>query len=142
MLIWRDAKFWTVLVLTILSLDFGWISDPAAGAGLSTSTEQCTPRRVRLSNETLLYIFKKYGASSRAFWVGKFLPSMTEGSLRQMISEAVAKGHARTSTHGPFGTLYEYAFPFDIGHGTLGNPTRWLRVIVGPDNDVATAYPD
>ena len=143
--IWRDAKFGqfcTVLVLTILSVSFSWISEPAADAAPSGSTNQCVRPRAKLSNETLRYIFKKYGASSRAFGVGKFLPSVTQESLPEMISEVVANGHARPSTHGPFGTLYEYEFPSDIGRSTLGIPTRWLRVIVGPNGDVATAYPD
>jgi hypothetical protein len=111
-------------------------------AAPSRSTNQCVRPRAKLSNGTLRSIFKKYGASSRDFGVGKFLPSVTQDSLREMISEVVANGHARPSTHGPFGTLYEYEFPSDIGRSTFGIPTRWLPVIVGPNGDVATAYPD
>jgi hypothetical protein len=85
---------------------------------------------------------RSIGASSRAFGVGKFLPSVTQDSLLAVISEFVANAHARPLIHGSFGTLYDYKFSSDIGRCTLGIPTRWLRVIVGPNGDVATAYPD
>jgi hypothetical protein len=49
---------------------------------------------LRTLEETMLGVtkeLKKYGASSRAFGVGKFLPSVAQDSLREMISEVVAK---------------------------------------------------
>jgi hypothetical protein len=56
---------------------------------------------LRTLEETMLGVtkeLKKYGASSRAFGVGKFLPSVAQDSLREMISEVVAK-RPRSSFH-------------------------------------------
>jgi hypothetical protein len=48
-------------------------------------TAESLGAQAKLSNETLRCIFKKYGASSRAFGVGKFLPSVTQDSLLEVI---------------------------------------------------------
>jgi len=37
--------------------------------------------------------------------------------------------------------LYDYGFPQDIGISIDGRPTRRLRVVVGPDGGVVTAFP-
>ena len=96
---------------------------------------------VRISARAMQHIVARHGPESQVPGAGKYARGTTPEMIRTMITEAVQHGRPSPDTNGRPGTLYDYAFPNDIGTSIDGRPTRHLRVVVGPDGGVITAFP-
>lgn len=96
---------------------------------------------LRISARTMQHILARHGPESQAPGAGKYASGTTPDMIRAMIAEAVRRGRPSPDTNGRPGTLYDYSFPNDIGTSIDGRPTRRLRVVVGPDGGVITAFP-
>lgn len=94
-----------------------------------------------ISPHAMRHILERHGPESTAPGAGKFAPGTTPDLIRAMIAEAVRHGRPHANTNGRPGTLYDYSFPYDIGTTIDGRPTRRIRVVVGPDGEVVTAFP-
>jgi hypothetical protein len=96
---------------------------------------------VVLTQSRLDHIVARHWASSSAKGAGKFATGTTERSLRDMIDDAVAKGAARPNTQGRPGQIFEFDFGSQIGTNAGGSVATRLRVVVGPNGEVVTAFP-
>ena len=94
-----------------------------------------------LTQRALRHIQQRHWPDSPAQGAGKFTAGITEGSLREMINEAVANGRSRENTHGRPGEIYEYDFGRPIGTTIDGGPASRLRVVVSARGQVVTAFP-
>ena len=95
----------------------------------------------KLTQQGLEHIVERHWATSGAANAGKFAESTTGRSLKSMIEDGVYNGSFRPNTMGRPGTIYEYDFGSKIGTDIGGSDTSWLRVVLGEDNTVITAFP-
>jgi hypothetical protein len=95
----------------------------------------------QLSAGAMQHILARHGPQSTAKDAGHFAPGTTPEAIRALVGEAVAKGAPHPDTEGRSGTLYDYSFPDTIGVTAEGHPTHRLRVVVGHEGQVVTAYP-
>ena len=98
-------------------------------------------QQITLNERALRHIQQRHWPDSPAPGAGKFAPGITEESLREMISEAVANGHSRENTHGRSGEIYEYDFGRPIGTTINGGSASRLRVVINTRGQVVTAFP-
>jgi len=94
-----------------------------------------------LTQQGLEHIVEHHWATSGAANAGKFAEGTTSRSLKSMIEDAVYNGSFRPNTMGRSGTIYEHDFGAKIGTDIGGSDTSWLRVVLGEDNTVITAFP-
>jgi hypothetical protein len=87
------------------------------------------------------HIVARHGPESTVQGAGKYAAGTTPDMIRALIVEAVHQGTPRPDTNGRSGVLYDYAFPQIIGTTIEGAPTHRIRVVVGRDGTVITAYP-
>src|ERR1700755_616666 len=97
--------------------------------------------RVIITQRAIRHIEERHWPNSPAQGAGKFSPGITEDSLKQLVSEAVANGRIRRNTHGRPGQLYDYNFGHPIGVTIDGRPAYRLRVVVNRWNQLVTAFP-
>jgi hypothetical protein len=126
-----------VCPILILTLVAGWGISMAAGQVSAGNAHQ----QITLNERALRHIQLRHWPDSPAPGAGKFAPGITEESLREMISEAVANGHSRENTHGRSGEIYEYDFGRPIGTTINGGPASRLRVVINTRGQVVTAFP-
>jgi hypothetical protein len=131
------VKSLALLVLVIAFHSYG----PALIQGAPPPQSAPSAGEVRISPRAMAHIVERHGADSEAREAGKFSAGTTEKQIRAMIEEAVRQGRPSANTNGRPGMLYDYGFPQDIGISIDGRPTRRLRVVVGPDGGVVTAFP-
>ena len=118
-------------------LSSGWIvraqeaTDEAAGSS----------SQVIVSQRAIRHIEERHWPNTPAQGAGKFAPGITEDSLRQLVSQAVAHGRVRQNSHGRPGQIYEYDFGRPIGIKIEGRPAYRLRVVVNRWNELVTAFP-
>jgi len=110
-----------------------------AQSGTSSVTE--SPLQVIITERAVRHIEERHWPDSPAQGAGKFNQGITEGSLKELIREAVANGRARPNTNGRPGQIFEYDFGRPIGTTINGGPASRLRVVVSPRNQVITAFP-
>ncbi len=94
-----------------------------------------------LTQDRLRHIELRHWPGSSARGAGKFAQGTTPGSLKAMIDEAVLLGRARRDSQGRPGVVYERDLGHTIGVDIDGRPASRLRVVVGADNHVITAFP-
>jgi hypothetical protein len=94
-----------------------------------------------LSARAMHHILARHGPLSHAADAGHFAPGTTPAQIRALIETAVREGVPHADTGNRPSTLYDYTFPEPIGFTAEGRPTRRLRVVVGYDGEVITAYP-
>jgi hypothetical protein len=99
------------------------------------------PFDARVSARTMQHIIARHGPESTEQGAGKFAAGTTPGTIRDLIVEAVHQGTPRPDTNGRPGLLYDYSFPQIIGTTAEGAPAHRIRVVVGHDGAVITAYP-
>lgn len=134
---WRRALRWVVSIIIGILLPSGWsvwaqeVTDGAAGS----------LGRVIVSQRAIRHIEERHWPDSPAPGAGKFAPGITEDSLRQLVSQAVANGRIRQNSHGRPGQIYEYDFGRPIGITIEGRPAYRLRVVVNRWNELVTAFP-
>lgn len=130
------APWWFALHVPLITL--------LLAAALTSSQAQVptgASRSVTLTERTFHHIVARHWPTSDAPAAGKFAFGITESALQSMIDEAVANGRARPNTQGRPGAIIEYDFRRKIGTNARGGPARRLRVVVGMDNQVITAFP-
>ncbi len=89
----------------------------------------------------MAHILARHGPDSTAPGAGKYAPGTTEATIRFLIAEALAHGTPVPDSNFRPATLYDYRFPRIIGTTIDGAPTNRIRVVVGRDGAVVTAYP-
>jgi hypothetical protein len=134
---WMPAPVGWVWIAIGMILCGGWcaraqdVGDAAGGS----------PGQVIVTQRAIRHIEQRHWPDSVAQGAGKFSPGITEDSLRQLVSEAVANGRVRQNSHGRPGQIYEYDFGHPIGITIDGRPAYRLRVVVNRWNQLITAFP-
>ena len=95
----------------------------------------------RIPAKAMAHILAGHGPDGAAPGAGKYAPGTTEATIRFLITEALAHGTPVPDSHFRPATLYDYRFPHLIGTTIDGAPTNRIRVVVGHDGAVVTAYP-
>jgi hypothetical protein len=127
-----------LLLLALLAL----LALPAplpAGAPQAWSSE--APAEPRIPAKAMQHIIARHGPESAAPGAGKYAPGTTPATIRALIGEALRHGTPAPDSHFRPATLYDYGFPTVIGTTIDGTPTHRIRVVVGRDGAVVTAYP-
>jgi hypothetical protein len=133
----RLALRWLVSITIGILLFGGWVvcaQDATDGATGSSG-------KVIVSQRVIRHIEERHWPDSPAPGAGKFAPGITEDSLRQLVSQAVANGRVRQNSHGRPGQIYEYDFGRPIGITIEGRPAYRLRAVVNRWNELVTAFP-
>jgi hypothetical protein len=133
----RLALRWVVSITIGILLLSGWI----VWAQEATDGATGSSGRVIISQRTIRHIEERHWPDSPAPGAGKFAPGITEDSLRQLVSQAVANGRVRQNSHGRPGQIYEYDFGRPIGITIEGRPAYRLRAVVNRWNELVTAFP-
>jgi hypothetical protein len=126
-----------VWAAVLLIISGGRVVQAQSGTGFATGA----PSQVIITERALRHIEERHWPDSPAQGAGKFYPGITEQSLKELVREAVANGHARPNTNGRPGQIYEHDFGRAIGTTINGGPASRLRVVVSPRNQVITAFP-
>ena len=95
----------------------------------------------RLTQKSLDHIIARHWFTSGAKGAGKFSQGMTGKQLKSMINQTTTKGAFRPNTLGRPGTIAEYNFGRTIGTNINGGAASNLRVVIGPNGNVITAFP-
>jgi hypothetical protein len=116
----------------------------ALGAGslrglLKSATTGAT---ARLTQKGLEHIVERHWATSGAQGAGKFAVGTSLKDLKSMINQTISHpGIIRPNTNGRPGIIYELSFGRTIGTNISGGAASNLRVVVGPNGTVITAFP-
>jgi hypothetical protein len=94
-----------------------------------------------LSARAMQHILARHGPESTAADAGHFAPGTTPAQIRALIAAALRDGVPHPDTGSRPATLYDYSFLQPVGVTAEGRPTRRIRVVVGRDGEVVTAYP-
>jgi hypothetical protein len=96
----------------------------------------------------LEHILERHSPESTARGAGKYAEGTTPDDIKQLVNETIEKdpqGEPNTpspSTGAPRpGTRYNADLGRIIGSTSKGQPTSWMRVIVGADGKIISAYP-
>jgi hypothetical protein len=118
-------------------------SPPLATQTLPAPSLQVAPRvaEPRIPAKAMAHIMARHGPESDAPGAGKYVKGTTEATIHALIAEALRNGAPVSDSHFRPATLYEYRFPQIIGRTIDGAPTNRIRVVVGRDGAVVTAYP-
>jgi hypothetical protein len=95
----------------------------------------------KLAQKQLEHIIERHWFTSGAKGAGKFVQETTGLSLKRMIETATTKGIFRPNTMGRAGTIAEFNFGRIIGTTSSGGPASSLRVVIGTNGNVITAFP-
>jgi len=95
----------------------------------------------RLTQKGLDHIVARHWFGSSAKGAGKFSQNMTVKQLKSMINQTTTKGVFRPNTLNRVGTIAEYNFGRTIGTNISGRAASNLRVVIGPNGNVITAFP-
>jgi len=96
----------------------------------------------RLTQEGLEHIVVRHWATSGIEGVSKFAAGTSLRDLKSMINETISfPGAIRANTHGRPGIIYELNFGRSIGVNSSGGAASSLRVVVGANGNVVTAFP-
>ena len=105
---------------------------------LAESARDVAPR---IPAKAMAHIIARHGPDSTAPGAGKYAPGTTEKTIRGLIVEAVRQGTPAADSQFRPAQLYDYSFPQVIGTTIDGAPTNRIRVVLGHDGAVITAYP-
>jgi len=84
----------------------------------------------------------RHWATSGIEGVSKFAAGTSLRDLKSMINETISfPGAIRANTHGRPGIIYELNFGRSIGVNSSGGAASSLRVVVGANGNVVTAFP-
>jgi hypothetical protein len=100
-----------------------------------------TGATARLTQQGLEHIVARHWATSGAQGAGKFAAGTGLRDLKSMINQTVSQGALRSNTNGRPGVIYELNFGRTIGTDIGGAAASNLRVVVGPNGTVVTAFP-
>lgn len=115
------------------------IADNLAAKGSTQLLLNAAP--ATLTQQGLEHIILRHWFTSGAKGAGKFAQGTTGASLKEMIHTATTKGTFRANTRNRAGTIAEYNFGRVIGTTSSGAPASNLRVIIGTNGNVISAFP-
>lgn len=99
------------------------------------------PGAANLTQKGLDHIVVRHWFTSSAKGAGKFAEGTTGAGLKGMINTTTTQGVFRANTGGRAGTIAEYNFDRVIGTTSGGAPASNLRVVIGSNGNVITAFP-
>ncbi|RZK47951.1 MAG: RHS repeat-associated core domain-containing protein, partial [Pedobacter sp.] len=99
------------------------------------------PGAANLTQKGLDHIVARHWFTSGAKGAGKFAEGTTGAGLKSMINTTTTQGVFRANTMGRAGTIAEYNFGRVIGTTSGGAPASSLRVVIGTNGNVITAFP-
>ena len=99
------------------------------------------PGAANLTQKGLDHIIARHWFTSGAKGAGKFAEGTTGAGLKSMINTTTTQGVFRANTMGRAGTIAEYNFGRVIGTTSGGAPASSLRVVIGTNGNVITAFP-
>lgn len=111
------------------------------GAITKRGTQLLNAAPAKLTQPGLEHIVIRHWATSSAKGAGKFLEGTSARGLKGMIGTATTKGAFRPNTFGRAGTIAEYNFGNAIGTTSKGLPASNLRVVIGTNGNVISAFP-
>jgi RHS repeat-associated protein len=113
----------------------------AIDAVVVTGTKALNSAPAKLTQEVLEHIVERHWFTSGAKGAGKFVEGTTARGLKEMIETTSTNGLFRANTFKRAGTIAEYNFGRVIGTTSSGAPASSLRVVIGTDGNVITAFP-
>jgi hypothetical protein len=128
-------------LVTALLLALALVLGAPFAAPVAALAETAGDVAVAIPAKAMAHILSRHGPDSTAQGAGKYAPGTTEETIRALITEAVRQGKAAADTQFRPAQLYDYTFPQIIGTTIDGAPTKRIRVVVGRDGAVVTAYP-
>lgn len=99
------------------------------------------PGAANLTQKGLDHIVARHWFTSGAKGAGKFAEGTTGAGLKSMINTTTTQGVFRANTMGRAGTIAEYNFGRVISTTSGGAPASSLRVVIGTNGNVITAFP-
>ncbi|MES2619694.1 MAG: hypothetical protein V4615_02500, partial [Bacteroidota bacterium] len=123
---------------------FTVVRESTAAAAVAAKTGEqllLSPGAANLTQQGLEHIVARHWFTSGAKGAGKFLEGTTARGLKDMIGTATTKGVFRPNTFGRAGTIAEYNFGNVIGTTSKGLPASNLRVVIGTNGNVISAFP-
>lgn len=91
---------------------------------------------------SLEHILDNHGPDSSVPNKGTFSQGTTPGDVKQIVNETIEKDPAgEPNTNGRPGTRYNADLGRTVGTTSNGSPTSWVRVVVGADGKIITAFP-
>ncbi len=88
------------------------------------------------------HILDNHGPDSTVPGKGRFGSGSSTSDIKQMVDETIERdpeGEANTNDRG--GTRYNADLGRTIGTTRTGQPTSWMRVVIGADGKIITAFP-
>ena len=129
------------LVIGGLSAGVGGYTSFAKMGAKGGSQLLLKPGAANLTQKGLDHIVARHWFTSGAKGAGKFAEGTTGVSLKSMINTTTTQGVFRANTMGRAGTIVEYNFGRVIGTASSGVPASSLRVVIGTNGNVITAFP-
>jgi hypothetical protein len=133
-----EGKARRLLAAALVALAVLCPSPRLAAQALPAPAVQAEPR---IPAKAMAHIMARHGPDSTATGAGKYAKGMAEETIRALIAEALRNAQPTPDTNFRAATLYDYRFPQTIGQTIDGAPTNRIRVVVGRDGAVVTAYP-
>jgi hypothetical protein len=112
-----------------------------AASGTAPPKAGQKPAEPQISDAAMERILERHGPDSAAGFSSKFAKGTTPAMIRLLIGDAMRLAKPKPDANGRSSTLYDHNFSREIGTTIDGRPARQLRVVVGPDGGVVTAYP-
>lgn len=138
----EDNAFWMMLMpMPKFAGGFGAIVKGSGAATRTGSQLLLKPAVPALTQEGLEHIVARHWFSSGAKGAGKFLEGTTARRLKDMINTTATQGVFRANTRGRAGTIAEFNFGRVIGTTSRGTSAFNLRVVIGANGNVITAFP-
>jgi RHS repeat-associated protein len=111
------------------------------GAAANTGTQLLNAAPATLTQQGLEHIVSRHWATSGVEGAGLFLKETSARGLKGLIETTTTQGVFRANTFGRAGTIAEYNFGRIIGTTSGGAGASSLRVVIGPNGNVITAFP-
>ncbi len=121
-------------------------ADAAAGSAgdLASGEDPLGYGEVRPSDgkTSLEHIVERHGPESTASNAGRFGDGTTTDDIKQMVDDTIERDPTgEPNTGGRAGTRYNANLGRTIGTTRTGAPTSWMRVVIGADGKIITAFP-
>jgi hypothetical protein len=120
-------------------------ADSAAGSAgdLASGEDPLGYDNVRPDGRSSLeHILDNHGPESNVANKGTFSDGTTTGDVKQIVDETIEKDpQGEPNTNGRPGTRYNANLGRTVGTAGNGSPTTWVRVVVGADGKIITAFP-
>ncbi len=120
-------------------------ADGAAGSAgdLASGEDPLGYDNVRPDGKTNLgHILDEHGPDSSVANKGTFSEGTTSGDVKQIVNETIEHDPAgEPNTNGRPGTRYNANLGRTVGTASNGSPTSWVRVVVGANGNIITAFP-